>query len=108
MLLVLALTLALEAADGGELGHLLPVEGVAVEAGRELGLVLVLLVQLLVPLQLLARLVPGARPLDLEAVESVKINVKSVKIFVKTHKKYLYLCMLVVMGLMWWRSTSAR
>ena len=102
MLLVLALTLALEAADGGELGHLLPVEGVAVEAGRELGLVLVLLVQLLVPLQLLARLVPGARPLDLEAVESVG------KIFVKTHKKYLYLCMLVVMGLMWCRSTSAR
>ena len=103
MLLVLALTLALEAADGGELGHLLPVEGVAVEAGRELGLVLVLLVQLLVPLQLLARLVPGARPLDLEAVEKVLV-----KIFVKTHKKYLYLCMLVVMGLMWWRSTSAR
>ena len=102
MLLVLALTLALEAADGGELGHLLPVEGVAVEAGRELGLVLVLLVQLLVPLQLLARLVPGARPLDLEAVECVG------KIFVKTHKKYLYLCMLVVMGLMWCRSTSAR
>ena len=103
MLLVLALTLALEAADGGELGHLLPVEGVAVEAGRELGLVLILLVQLLVPLQLLARLVPGARPLDLEAVEKVLV-----KIFVKTHKKYLYLCMLVVMGLMWWRSTSAR
>ena len=87
MLLVLALTLALEAADGGELGHLLPVEGVAVEAGSELGLVLVLLVQLLVPLQLLARLVPGARPLDLEAVESVGKNIckDTQKIFVPVY-----------------------
>ena len=48
--------------------YLFSIEWVAILIGQELRLVLVLLVKLLVPLQLLARLVPLTGPLDLQAV----------------------------------------
>ena len=66
LILGVALTLALRGEAGGELGHLLPVKRVTVLAVHELGLVLVLLLQLLVSFQLLTGFIPCTGSLDLD------------------------------------------
>lgn len=71
LILGVTLTLALRGEAGGQLGHLLPVKGVAVLAVHELVLVLVLLLQLLVSFQLLTGFVPCTGSLDLDKLCSL-------------------------------------
>ena len=54
------LTFAVLALAGGQLGHLLTIEGISIQISQELRLVFALLQQLLVSLQLLGSFVPGA------------------------------------------------
>jgi hypothetical protein len=101
VLLLFSLALTILSKTSCELGDLLTVKWVAILITDELRLVLVLLVQLLVPLKLLARLVPGTGPLDLQTVD-VGIDgldvvfVHKCSLVKPPEKPHLYLSLLIL------------